>query len=349
MAVAGTIAVFFFVLFMALGTWQVQRRAWKLDLIARVEQRVHAPATPAPGPAQWPNVTVASDEYRHVTATGRFLDGSQTLVQAVTDLGAGYWVLTPLRLADGSIVLINRGFVPADDRNRVQPGSLASPSESSASASGSSALPSETRAPADASAVARAGGDSTSLAHTSTVTGLLRITEPRGAFLRHNNPGANKWYSRDVQAIAAARGLTHVAPYFIDAEGPTSDVAEPPRNGAGLTDSGAGFTGNGAGVTGDRAGTTGNGAEPPRNGAGLTGNVEHDMTQGPSARNLAPARGAGGGGRSGDSGGSTPAAVLPTPGLTVVHFHNSHLVYAITWYTLALLVGVAIILGLRKQ
>jgi surfeit locus 1 family protein len=321
MAVAATIAVFFFVLFMALGTWQVQRRAWKLDLIARVEQRVHAPATPAPGPAQWPNVTVASDEYRHVTATGTFLDGSQTLVQAVTDLGAGYWVLTPLRLADGSIVLINRGFVPADDRNRVQPGSLASPSESSASASGSSALPSETRAPADASAVARAGGDSTSLAHTSTVTGLLRITEPRGAFLRHNNPGANKWYSRDVQAIAAARGLTHVAPYFIDAEGPTSDVAEPPRNGAG----------------------------PTGDGAGLTGNVEHDMTQGPSARNLAPARGAGGGGRSGDSGGSTPAAVLPTPGLTVVHFHNSHLVYAITWYTLALLVGVAIILGLRKQ
>ena len=116
------LVVFFFVLFVALGTWQVQRRAWKLDLIARVEQRVHAPAVPAPGPAQWPEVTAAADEYRHVTATGTFLDTSQTLVQAVTDLGAGYWVLTPLQAADGSIVLVNRGFVAADDRNRVQPG-----------------------------------------------------------------------------------------------------------------------------------------------------------------------------------------------------------------------------------
>src|SRR4051794_25577771 len=121
-AVVFALAVGFFVLFVALGTWQVKRRAWKLDLIARVEQRVHAPASPAPGPAQWPNVTAAADEYRHVTATGTFLDSSQTLVQAVTDLGAGYWVLSPLRQADGSVVLINRGFVPADDRGRVRPG-----------------------------------------------------------------------------------------------------------------------------------------------------------------------------------------------------------------------------------
>jgi surfeit locus 1 family protein len=303
MAAAGTIAVLFFVLFMALGTWQVQRRAWKLDLIARVEQRVHAPATPPPGPAQWPNVTAASDEYRHVTATGTFLDASQTLVQAVTDLGAGYWVLTPLRVADGSVVLINRGFVPADDRNRVQPGSPASGPERSASDPERSASASE----GSASAAATAGGDSTPPAHTSTVTGLLRITEPRGGFLRHNNPGANLWYSRDVQAIAAARGLTHVAPYFIDAEG------------------------------------------LPGNGEGPTGDGEGDITEAPSARNLASARGTGAGGRGGDSGGSGLTAVLPTPGLTVVHFHNSHLVYAITWYTLALLVGVAITLGLRKQ
>jgi len=250
MAVAVSIAVLFFVLFIALGTWQVQRRAWKLALIARVEQRVHAPATSAPGPAQWPSVTAASDEYRHVTVTGTFLDASQTLVQAVTDLGAGYWVLTPLREADGSIVLVNRGFVPTDDRSRVEPGSSRS-------------------------------------ASTSTVTGLLRVTEPHGAFLRHNDPGANKWYSRDVQAIAAARGLTHVAPYFIDAEGPPQPVTPEPA------------------------------AAPP--------------AAPPAAASAAP------------------IATAPTPGLTVIHFHNSHLVYAITWYTLALIVAVAITMGLRKQ
>ena len=43
------------------------------------------------------------------------------------------------------------------------------------------------------------------------------------------------------------------------------------------------------------------------------------------------------------------APVAPTPGLTVIHFHNSHLVYAITWYTLALMTAIAIPLGMRKQ
>jgi surfeit locus 1 family protein len=55
-------------------------------------------------------VSAATDEYRHVTVTGTFLDESQTLVQAVTELGAGYWVLTPLRRADGTILMVNRGF-----------------------------------------------------------------------------------------------------------------------------------------------------------------------------------------------------------------------------------------------
>src|SRR3546814_12865644 len=50
------------------------------------------------------------------------------------------------------------------------------------------------------------------------VTGLLRVTEPGGAFLRRNDPARDRWYSRDVAAIAHARGLGVVAPYFIDAD-----------------------------------------------------------------------------------------------------------------------------------
>jgi len=53
---------------------------------------------------------------------------------------------------------------------------------------------------------------------TATVTGLLRLTEPDGGFLRSNDPARDRWYSRDVAAIAAARGLGRVAPYFIDAD-----------------------------------------------------------------------------------------------------------------------------------
>ena len=256
--IAGTVAVLFFVLFVALGTWQVERRAWKLDLIARVEQRVHAPPAAAPGPAQWPNVTAATDEYRHVTVSGIYLDDAQTLVQAVTDLGAGYWVLTPLRLADGSVVLVNRGFVAADDRERVQPGAVGAPAVTTT-------LPGATTAQT-----------TTTLPAATKVTGLLRMTEPRGGFLRHNDPGGNRWYSRDVEAIAASHGLTRVAPFFIDAEG------------------------------------TSKGAVPPTL-----------ATNGPG--------------------------VVPVAGLTVITFHNSHLVYAITWYTLALMVAAAIWLVIRSE
>ena len=106
MAVA---AVVLFCVFMMLGTWQVQRRAWKLDLIARVDERVHAPPVPPPPPAEWAQVTAANSEYRHVRVTGTFLNESETLVQALTELGAGYWVLTPLRLADGTLLMVNRG------------------------------------------------------------------------------------------------------------------------------------------------------------------------------------------------------------------------------------------------
>ena len=50
-----------FCLFFGLGTWQVQRRAWKLDLIARVDRRVHAAPVAAPGPADWPHISADAE------------------------------------------------------------------------------------------------------------------------------------------------------------------------------------------------------------------------------------------------------------------------------------------------
>lgn len=170
-----------FVTLIALGVWQIERRAWKLALIDRVEQRVHAPAVPIPSPTSWPTVSAANDEYRHVSVTGRFLHDRETLVQAVTEEGPGYWVLTPLKRDDGTEVLVNRGFVPSERR------------DASTRQSGNREGPVE-------------------------ITGLLRITEPKGGFLRNNVPQHNRWYSRDVAAIAAARGLHEVAPFFVDAD-----------------------------------------------------------------------------------------------------------------------------------
>lgn len=161
----------------ALGVWQVQRRAWKLDLIERVEARVGAAPVPIPVPGE--PVTAQADEYRHVTISGHWLPDRTTLVQAVTVLGGGFWVIDPLSADTGQTVLVNRGFVPADRR--------------------------------DPSARTPATG-------TATVTGLMRMSEPGGGFLRTNDPASGRWYSRDVEAIARAENLGQVAPYFIDAD-----------------------------------------------------------------------------------------------------------------------------------
>jgi surfeit locus 1 family protein len=210
-----------------LGNWQLARREWKLALIERVERHLAAPPVPAPGPAEWPAIS-RDDAYRRLRAEGVFVHGQETCTKAVTERGAGCWVITPLQMADGNLLLVNRGFV--DDAHRDP--------------------------------ATRAAGQ---VAGTVTVTGLLRLSEPGGGFLRRNDPAGNRWYSRDVAAIAAARGLPvdRVAPYFIDADAQAS------------------------------------------------------------------------------------VADGPVGGLTVIRFANSHLVYALTWYGLALMVLAAIGILLR--
>ena len=185
---------------LALGVWQVQRLQWKVALIERVEQRVHAVPVAAPGRAEWAAVNRQSDEYTRVQVSGRFDHSRETLVRASTELGSGFWVVTPLRTTEGFWLFVNRGFVPA---------AYSSP----------------------ASRVVSTG--------EQHVTGLLRLSEPGGSFLQHNDAAAHRWYSRDVQAIAASvaldarpGGSTSVtaAPYFIDAAA-SQDLQEWPRGG----------------------------------------------------------------------------------------------------------------------
>lgn len=229
-AVLALLALFLIVLFAGLGTWQVQRLGWKLALIERVETRVHAAPGALPDAAHWAQVSKESDEYRHIRLAGHFLYEYSTPVQAVSELGAGFWLVTPLCTPDGRIVLVNRGFIPAADN---RPG----------------------RYPAR-----RANGNPCAAAGAEPhhFTGLLRITEPGGGFLRDNDPASNRWFSRDVAAIAAARGLASVAPFFVDAARGQDPAGAPER---------------------------------------------------------------------------------PVGGLTVISFQNNHLVYAITWYALALMVA----------
>jgi len=98
--------------FAALAAWQVQRLSWKQDLIARVERQLTAePVAPPP-------VATKADEYRRVRLRGQF-EPREALVQANTALGGGFWVIAPLRLPDGRAVLVNRGFVPPEQRGKT--------------------------------------------------------------------------------------------------------------------------------------------------------------------------------------------------------------------------------------
>ncbi|MUZ63758.1 SURF1 family protein [Agrobacterium vitis] len=172
-------------LFIALGIWQIERLGWKKALIARVDARVHAEPVDSPSPAQWPSVNRDADEYRHIKTSGIYEHDKETLVYAATELGAGYWVMTPLKTEKDGTLLINRGFVPIDRKDPTR----------------------------------RAEGQ---IPGNLTVSGLLRISEPSGTLLRSNDANADRWYSRDVSAIAAKRNLTQVAPFFMDAD--KSDV-----------------------------------------------------------------------------------------------------------------------------
>ena len=224
--------------FCALGVWQLERLQWKLALIQQVNERISAPAVDAPRPAEWPMFKAGENEYRHVRLTGRLLRDSVALVAATTELGQGFWVMTPLCGEDGAIRLVNLGFVTGEAA-KLSPGRTDAKTAFLCNV--------QTHNPGDA----------------ITLTGLLRHSEPHGGFLRSNDATHDRWYSRDVTAIAAARGLHQVAPYFVDADGPGLNTPQP-------------------------------------------GTLEH-----------------------------------PVGGLTVVSFHNNHLVYALTWFALALMLAFA--------
>ena len=183
----GALAAAGLAVLVGLGFWQLERRVWKEDLIARVEARTKAPAIPIPAETEWPNVSASRDEYRRVSASGRFQHAREALVYTVLSepkgrfSGQGYWALTPLELGSGAIVIVNRGFVPIE---RKDP---------------SSRREGQIEAPV-------------------TVTGLLRMPEVGNWFTPANEPARGAWYRRDPAEIARHFSFARAAPFMIDAD-----------------------------------------------------------------------------------------------------------------------------------
>lgn len=104
--------------FIGLGTWQVQRKAWKEGLIESLEQRLSAAPADLPPRERWAKLDAATDEFRHVKFFAAFVPGAEALVYTSGSAlrrdvsGPGYWAFAPAQLATGGIVVVNRGFVP---------------------------------------------------------------------------------------------------------------------------------------------------------------------------------------------------------------------------------------------
>jgi surfeit locus 1 family protein len=171
------------ILLIGLGTWQVERLAWKTDLIARREAQLAAPPTVMPETLD----AATPLDFHHVTTTGTFQNDKELYIAALDKRGiSGFQVVTPLELEDGKILLVNRGFVP--DRNKRP----------------------ETR-------------EAGQLTGTVAVEGILRLAVvPTGWIVPQNQPGDNFWIYVDVPAMAAAIHLdpAQVLPFYIEA-GPT--------------------------------------------------------------------------------------------------------------------------------
>src|SRR6185312_13830299 len=173
----GIFTLIAFVFLCELGFWQLQRLAWKEDLIARVEYRKQNPvAVMLPAERDWPKVTAEHDEYRRVKADGKFRYDRESFAYALLSnprgqfSGPGYWVMTPLELATGGTVIVNRGFVPMERMDLT---------------------------------TKHAGSASTQV----TVTGLLRMPEHRSWFTPPDNVTRRIWQERDPAALAKAYGL----------------------------------------------------------------------------------------------------------------------------------------------
>jgi len=175
--------------FVGLGSWQLQRKAWKEALIESLEQRLSAPPVDLPPRGRWAALDPAYDEFRRVKFSAVLLPGAEALVYTSgsalrSDVsGSGYWVFALARLPAGGLVVINRGFVPQGWQDSATP-------------------------------------DAAGMPASTDPVGVMRWPESRSVFSPKDDPDRNLWFVRDPVAIATAKGWGDVAPFYIELESP---------------------------------------------------------------------------------------------------------------------------------
>jgi surfeit locus 1 family protein len=179
------------IVLLGLGTWQLERKAWKEGLIAALAARTSAEPMPLPSPERWSALKPESDEFRRVTFPATFASGREVLVYGSGSSvrpdvsGPGYWVFAPAELAGGAVVVVNRGFLPEGQQDP------------------------KTHTPP---------------AGRVDLIGALRWPEPRGWFVPNDDPARSLWFARDPFAMARAKGWGNVAPFYVELESSTGPL-----------------------------------------------------------------------------------------------------------------------------
>ena len=170
----------------SLGKWQLDRREWKLGLIERIESRAHGEVISlSEAKRHWQQD--GDVEYDRVQLVGRFLHDDERHLYSILDGQAGWRIITPLETRSGDVVLVDRGFVPAELK---EPGT-------------------------------RQRGQ---IEGEVELIGLARAPEKHGWFTPDNEPQANRWFWRDVPAIIATlpeKLKARAVPFMVEAEAAT--------------------------------------------------------------------------------------------------------------------------------
>ncbi len=174
-------------LVIGLGVWQVQRLEWKTSMIEQIDARLQAEAVDIRSIAD----SLPANLFALVQLQGEWLHDKEVILAGRYYRNKlGHHVLTPLRLESGELVVVNRGWVPKDQKSQEsRPESL-----------------------------------------TSGVVSLEGIVQPmnqRNMFTPENNPAKGEWYWVERAALEAYVGSPLLDGYVEQVRLPDSGVSLP--------------------------------------------------------------------------------------------------------------------------
>lgn len=179
------------VILLGLGTWQLERKAWKEGLLQRIAERSRA--APVPVESLLPRVQAGENiEYTRAATRGHRISRSLLLFHP-RGTQAGYHVYTPYMTRDGRVLMVNRGFVPEALSGGIETADLKPDSD-------------------------------------VDLVGLVRMPARKGAFDPENDVQRNRWYWRDLAGMLQAARVDRATayPFFLELEAPKTRPTGPP-------------------------------------------------------------------------------------------------------------------------